>query len=160
MLRITSVAGNIHADGFRHLDVKGCHRLRLSRNDLEKRRMRRVSDTGGDVIVSLEPGVFLNDGDIAYSGDEIILVEQIPEMVIAVDISGVDSPDVLVMIGHAIGNLHRPISIRGTAIYLPAQAESELELFRSILKVSGQVQVSIDRLVFKPDPRANIAGHG
>lgn len=160
MIRVTRVAGNVRSGACAPLEGRRPHRLRLPRGDLQKHRMRREADTGADIVISLETGEHLRDGDVMVDGDDAVVVEQLPELVIAVRPEGAASPRSLILIGHAIGNLHRPVSIRGDTIYLPAQAESEAALFEDMLGHAGRVGISMSSMVFKPDPKADISGHG
>ena len=43
-------------------------------------------------------------------------------------------PDVMTLLGHIIGNRHRPISIQSEEILFPIQADSEKEVFTKLFQ--------------------------
>ena len=163
MLKMTSVAGNAFCGNASGLpEGRRCGRLRLPRTDLERNRMRRRTDAGHDVAVMLEPGTVLHDGDILTDGTNTVTVEQLPETVIAArPLDGAATPaDLLVMIGHTIGNMHRPVSVEDGTIYFPIQAESEIGVFQGLFAgAAGRIRLSVEERVFRPRPGADVRGH-
>ncbi|RNJ79902.1 MAG: urease accessory protein UreE [Nitrosopumilus sp. B06] len=152
MLRITSISGNIH-DGRPH-DADSEH-LCMSRTELEKSRLRRETDGGTDVGLSLDPGMTLRDGDILAGGKRPIIIRQLAERVISVKL---DDPGMRVLAGHIIGNRHRPIAVENDVIYFPAQADSELEVFEKLFAGIGAT-LSMEKRVFTPHTGAEIHEH-
>ena len=63
-----------------------------------------------------------------------IVVEQLPEKIISVKLKTKKMTDVMVLLGHIIGNRHRPISIQGDEISFPIQADSEKEIFTKLFQ--------------------------
>jgi len=153
LLYFTSAAkGN--ADNSGEIEI-----LQLARTDLAKKRLRRRTDKGTDVAVDLERGT-LQDGDILQDGKKSILVRQMPELVLGVRLAGDASAESLILLGHIIGNMHRPISIDGNTAYLPIQAESELETFENLLSVvPGGIELFTKRMVWNPRAGADVSGH-
>ena len=134
MLAVTSISGNIfHDKMYGSLETGTFERLKVSRYDLEKSRIRRQTDKGTDVGLDLASGEILHHGDILSNDDKIIVIEQLPEKVISVRLKNknMSRVDLLVLIGHIIGNRHRPISIKNDVISFPIQADSELEVFQN-----------------------------
>lgn len=158
LLTITSVSGNVfEPNGFKLKDQK-IERLKISRQELEKTRMRKKTDNGTDVGLVLESGS-LRNGDILTDGDRIIVVEQLPEKVIAVKLKE-NSTDLLILIGHIIGNRHRPISIENGIVYFPIQARSELEVFdRLFSEIRDKIELSIEEKIFRPHSGADVHDH-
>ena len=153
MLRFTSAAKDTPEDSG-ETEI-----LQLTRTDLAKKRLRRRTDRGTDVAVELERGT-LHDGDILKDGGKSILVRQTPELVLGVRFSGEASAESLILLGHIIGNMHRPISIEGKTAYLPIQAESELETFENLLRaVPGRIELFTKRTVWNPRAGADVSGH-
>lgn len=85
MLISVSIVGNIFTENGSHtLKEKVFERLQISRNDLEKNRIRRTTDKGTDISIVLERGSKLQHGDILNYGKNFIVVYQTPEKVITV----------------------------------------------------------------------------
>lgn len=157
MLEITCVAGNIF-DG--NIEDAGFERLKLSRAELQKNRIRRSTDGGTDVGLALEPGRALRNGDILTDGKKKIIVEQIPEKVIAIRLKD-PSPDLGVLAGHIIGNRHRPVSIQDGTVMFPVQADSELETFEKLFSsMAGSIEMEVKETVFNPHLAMNVHDHG
>lgn len=156
MLKITSISGNISVDPvlekkFQTLNKKGkCEILKLTRTELEKNRMRKNTDNGTDVGILLDDGVKLHHGDVLESEDKFILVEQMPEKVLAIRLTSANS-ELPVLVGHIIGNRHRPISIDNDYVLFPIQADSELEVFKGLFSdILDNLEIEIQERVFVP----------
>ena len=153
MLAVTSVTGNIFADRrlsekYRRAKAAGrCERLRISRMEMERLRLRRRTDRGTDVGLVIEPGSRLHHGDVLAAVEKFIVVEQLPEKVVTI---GIKKSDVglAALIGHMIGNRHRPIALDSDNISFPIQAESELDTFRNLLP--AEVRLKVKERVFIP----------
>ncbi len=114
-------------------------------------RMRKTTDRGTDVALVLAAGTHLRHGDVLAAAGKMILVEQEPEKVAVVRIRDND-PKLAVLVGHAIGNLHRPIKVENGRICFPIQAESELEMLRrQFSAIIDHVEISADVMVFEPE---------
>lgn len=160
MLKISAPVGNIFKDEeFGRLD-KNVEKLYLSRIELEKRILRRKGNQGTDVGLSLDPGVKLCHGDVISNGDTKILIEQLPEKVISVKLKTIDVIDVMVLLGHIIGNRHRPISIQKEEILFPIQADSEKEVFEKLFhSIANHIEMSVKEQVFLPHTGADVHEH-
>jgi urease accessory protein len=120
--------------------------------EMERLRLRRRTDRGTDIGLVLEPGNRLNHGDVLAAKERFIVVEQLPEKVMSVRIQKYDTEKMVglaALIGHAIGNRHRPIAIdhHGT-ISFPVQAESEVDTFRKLLPAG--VKLKVTEQIFLP----------
>ena len=160
MLISVSIIGNIFTEnGSQILKEKAFEKLQISRNDLEKNRLRRTTDKGTDVSIVLERGSKLQHGDILNQGESIIVVYQTPEKVITVKTKE-DSFELCVLLGHIIGNRHRPISLENRTVTFPIQAESELEIFeRLFAPIIGKIEMNIEEKIYIPDQRMNVHEH-
>lgn len=156
MLAITSIAGNIFTDRrlsekYRRAKAAGkCELMTISRIDMERLRLRRRTDQGTDVGLVLEPGSRLHHGDV-LSADIFIVVEQQPEKVVSIDIRKDDIEKMVglaALIGHTIGNRHRPIAVDHGTISFPIQTEAEVDTFRKLLPAALKLKIK-DR-VFIP----------
>jgi len=161
MLEVNSPIGNIFLDeGFDDLKSGDFEKLKISRMELEKRILRRKTDRGTDVGLNLEPGIKLRHGDVIKNGDTRIVVEQIPEKIIIVKLKNKKMTDVMVLLGHIIGNRHRPIAIKNDEISFPIQADSEMEVFTKLFQsIINHIEMTIEERIFSPHSGADIHEH-
>lgn len=158
MLTITSVSGNVFHDR-EYGSLEGHEILRVSRPELEKSRMRRRTDGGTDVGLALAPGAGLRHGDVLSGGGKTIVVEQLPEKVLTVKLKN-SAVEPAVLVGHVIGNRHRPISVKDGAVSFPVQADSELGVFERLFAgMADGVELSIEEAVFTPHKGADVHDH-
>ena len=169
MLTVTSIVGNIFHD--KSLRKKSKHfagnyeKLIISRLETERSRLRRKTDKGTDIGLILKSGTKLQHGDILLSTKEkFIIVEQLPEKVISIRIKKKEPKNLLklcIMIGHIIGNRHRPIAIdeKGT-ISFPIQADSEVDVFRRLLhNTVDYMELTMEERIFQPEQGMNVHEH-
>ena len=156
MLTVTSVAGNIFADSrmaekYRRAKAAGMgERLLVSRMEMERLRLRRRTDGETDIGLVLEPGSRLHHGDV-LAAEKFIVVEQLPEKVVSISISKNDFEKIVglaALVGHTIGNRHRPIAVDHGTISFPIQAESEVDTFRKLLPAG--VKLKLKEEIFLP----------
>lgn len=166
MLTVTSILGNAFRDKeYRFLlDSADVERLKLMRAEIGRNHLRRRTDRGTDVGVSLESGQTLQNGDVlnAHRESRTILVEQLPEKVIAVSPGQDDSREaVFALVGHAVGNRHRPISVQDGIILFPISSDSELSVFRTLFaSISDAIELAVECRVFAPHAGADVHEHG
>ena len=159
MLEISSPIGNIFLNE-EFGDLKNYEKLKISRMELEKRILRRKTDNGTDVGLNLDPGVKLHHGDVIKNGDSIIVIEQQPEKIISIKLGAKNNTSMLVILGHIIGNRHRPISIQNDEILFPIQADSEIEVFTKLFQnIINHIEMSIEERVFSPSTGADVHEH-
>jgi len=161
VLEVSSPVGNIFLDeGFDDLKSGNFEKLKISRMELEKRILRRKTDRGTDVGLNLEPGVKLRHGDVIKNGDMKIIVEQLPEKIITVRLKDKKMMDVMVLLGHIIGNRHRPISIKNDEISFPIQADSEKEVFTKLFQsIINHIEMTVEERIFSPHSGADVHEH-
>jgi urease accessory protein len=175
MLTVNRILGNIYNNehlntSFKELVSKQQNETFLiTRTESQRQRMRKVSNKGTDIALSLDFGSHhLRHGDVLLlNEDQIVVVEIEPENVLQVEISretltgDVDSViQIPVQIGHTIGNLHRPIKLDGSRIYFPIQAESEIEMFRKLFHpFHHHIEIQSKKIVFEPDENVNVHEH-
>ncbi len=161
MLKVNSPVGNIfHDKEFDDLKNENFEKLKISRIELEKRILRRKTDRGTDVGLNLEPGVKLRHGDVIKNGDMEIVVEQLPEKIITVKLKNKKMMDVMVLLGHIIGNRHRPISIKDDEVSFPIQADSEKDVFTKLFQnIINHIEITIEEKIFFPHSGADVHEH-
>lgn len=168
MLKITSIAGNIFENKelekkYHSLNDRSlCESLKFSRQELEKKRMRKNTDKGSDVGLIFDDNSKLSHGDVLIIDDKFIFVEQLPEKILSVSQKSISkNKDLPVILGHIIGNMHRPISIEENSVSFPIQDDSELELFKKLFEeIIDDLDLKIQNKVFVPHKGMNVHEHG
>ena len=165
MLIVNTVLGNIYKDDQLAKKIEDSKelgkfkRLLLSRIEMEKSRLRKKTDDGFDIGFILEPGTKLQHGDVISESDENILIEQLPEKTLTVKFKQNDK-NLFLLVGHIIGNRHRPISIRNETISFPIHDNSEMELFERLFhEVIHEIDLSIDEQRFIPHTSMDVHEH-
>ena len=165
MLIVNTVLGNIYKDDQLAKKIEDSkeqgkfRRLLLSRIEMEKSRLRKKTDDGFDIGFVLEPGIKLQHGDVISESDENILIEQLPEKTLTVKFKQNDK-NLFLLVGHIIGNRHRPISIRNETISFPIHDNSEMELFERLFhEVIHEIDLSIDEQRFIPHTSMDVHEH-
>ena len=157
MININSILGNI----FKETRLKNTNfeKLIISRIDLEKRILRKNTDLGTDIGINLDSGIKLQHGDIIGNNETKIIVEQIPEKVISVKLKE-NNENIAILLGHIIGNRHRPIAIKNKMILFPIQEDSELEIFQRLFKeIIDHIELKIEEEIFLPHTSADVHEH-
>ena len=165
MLIVNTILGNIYKDDQLAKKIEDSkeqgkfRRLLLSRIEMEKTRLRKKTDDGFDIGFVLEPGTKLQHGDVISESDETILIEQLPEKTLVVKFKE-NRKDLFLLVGHIIGNRHRPISIRNETISFPIHDDSEMELFERLFhEVIHEIDLSIDEQCFIPHTSMDVHEH-
>ena len=144
---------------------KVCETIKISRLESQRVRMRKISDKGTDVALTLPPGTRLRHGDvIIITENKIVVVGIEPEDVIMIEIrDNIHEDDIIevpVRVGHTIGNLHRPIKLEGNKIYFPIQADTELEMFKKLFEpINEHLDIKKTTMVFEPEDGTEIHEH-
>ena len=130
-------------------------KIAISRTESERLRMRKSTDRGTDVALAMSAGTHLRHGDVVSLAEKMIVIAIDPEKVAVVRLKNGDARTA-VLVGHAIGNLHRPIKVEGDKIVLPVQSDGEIEMLRRQLEhVAGGVEITLDFAVFEPEAGAH-----
>jgi len=157
MLNINSILGNIFKDT--SLECANLEKLIISRIDLEKRILRKKTNLGTDVGINLNSSTKLQHGDIIGNHETKIIVEQMPEKIISVKLKENDEK-IAILLGHIIGNRHRPIAIKDKMILFPIQEDSELDIFQKLLKeIIDHIELKIEEEIFLPHTSADVHEH-
>ena len=161
MLQVNAPIGNIFVDK-EFIDLKNVkfEKLRISRMDLEKRIFRKKTDLGTDIGWNLDPGIRLRPGDVFKKEGKKIVLEQLPEKVISVKIKAKNKAELMFLVGHIVGNRHRPVSLQGDEILFPIQADSELETFAKLFEgIINSIELTIKEQVFYPTLGGDLHEH-
>jgi urease accessory protein len=171
MISINSVVGNIQNDydlaqKYNQMTAKQLSEIiQISRSEAQRSRMRKTSNKGSDVAITLPQSVHIKHGDVLLlNSDKIIIVEIQPEKVAVIavknNIASEHLFEMAVKVGHTIGNLHRPIKLEDNKIILPIQAESELDLLKKVLgSIKDHIDITSTTMVFEPEEGADVHEH-
>ena len=171
MITINSIIGNIYHDENlrkRYEDMSSqslCESIRINRIEAQRVRMRKRSSKGTDIALTTTPGTRLRHGDVLMAGnDKMITIELEPENLAVVEVRDNihehDAVQVPVTIGHAIGNLHRPIKLEGRKIYFPIQTDSEIEMFKKTFgRLLDHLEITQAKMVFEPEEETDVHEH-
>lgn len=171
MITIDSIVGNIYRDQNlrkRHEEMLSrslCESVKINRMEAQRVRMRKASNKGTDIAITLPSGTKLRHGDILLlTNEQMVVLELEPENVIVLKVKeNLHEDDVVEIparIGHAIGNLHRPLKLEDRTIYFPIQAESEVGMFKKIFSpLADHLEISSTKMVFEPDEGMDIHEH-
>jgi urease accessory protein len=171
MITINSIIGNMyHDENLRrqYEDMSSqslSESIRINRMEAQRVRMRKRSSKGTDIALTMTPGTKLRHGDVLMvENDKIITIELEPENLAVIrvkdNIHEHDAVQVPVTIGHAIGNLHRPIKLEGRKIYFPIQTDSEIEMFKRIFgRLLDHLEITQSKMVFEPEEGTDVHEH-
>lgn len=157
MININSILGNIFKEN--NFENNNLEKLKISRVDLEKRILRKKTNLGTDIGINLDSNTKLKHGDIIGNNEIKIIVEQMAEKVISVKIKQ-NNEKMGILLGHIIGNRHRPIEIKEKIIVFPIQEDSELEIFERLFKeIINHIELKIEKAIFLPHTSADVHEH-
>ena len=157
MININSILGNIFKEN--NFENNNLEKLKISRVDLEKRILRKKTNLGTDIGINLDSNTKLKHGDIIGNNEIKIIVEQMAEKVISVKIKQ-NNEKMGILLGHIIGNRHRPIVIKDKMILFPIQEDSELEIFQRLFKeIIDCIELEIQEEIFLPHTSADVHEH-
>jgi urease accessory protein len=171
MIHINKILGNIHSDSYlqeKYQDMKKkdkVEKIELNRLEADRIRIRKVSDKGTDLALTLNPGSHIHDGDVILVEEETMVIAKRESENVAIislnnDISAEQILDMAIKLGHIIGNMHRPIRVINNKVYFPIQSDSEIELFKRLFYNLGQdIDIKTENIVFEPDLGYDIHGH-
>lgn len=169
MITVSSALGNIYHDDEWNEKFQNASKtnsfeiLKLSRPDLVKNRLKGKTNKGTEIGI-LYPNSKIHHGDVLFSNDKkFIIIQQTPEKVISVTKNSkfeANFDDTLILLGHIIGNRHRPIQIENNKIFFPILSESELETFKKLFSsIINRIDMKIEERVFEPHGEMNVHEH-
>ena len=164
LITVNSVIGNINKDKKLHEEYEAfcqkdfCEKIVVNRLESQRVRMRKTTNKGTDVGLVFAQGLALKNGDVVYLTEEkMIIVEIEPESVAVLSLKSDDSQEyalfgLAVRIGHLLGNLHRPIKVVGETVYVPIQADTEIDLLKKIFEpLHRHLDIAKGQIVFEPE---------
>lgn len=171
MIHIDRIIGNINSDSDLHEKYQTMsknnkvEKIQVSRLEADRTRIRKLSDKGTDLALTLIPGSHIDDGDVVMLTEEkMVIAKRESENVVIVsltsDISTKQILETAIKLGHIIGNMHRPIKVTNNKVYFPIQSDSEIELFKKLLyNLRDYINIKNENIVFEPETGYDIHGH-
>ena len=170
MIQVDKIIGNIDSEPYLTmcndmLKNGRVEKIEISRLESERLRLRKTSDKGTDIAITMGPGSRIRDGDILLLTEQrMVIVKRTSEDVAMISLKGIKTQDQLfetaTKLGHTIGNMHRPIKITNGKIYLPIQSKSEIQVFEKLLfNIRDNLEIHHENMIFDPEPGYDIHGH-
>src|SRR5260370_15195902 len=129
LVRVDAIVGRATDDGWPgRLESARVDVLRLGQAEAQKSRLRKITEGGVEVAISLDRGMQLRDGDILLwdeARDAAIVARVDFNEVLVIDLSGrlgrppEKSVTTCVELGRALGNQHWAAVVKGTVVYVP-----------------------------------------
>jgi urease accessory protein len=171
MIHINKILGNINSDSDLYekyqdmLKKDKVEKIELSRLQADRTRIRKVSDKGTDLALTLNPGSHIYDGDVVLLTEERIIIakrgsENVAIVSLNKDISTEQILETAIKLGHIIGNMHRPIRVVNNKVCFPIQSDSEIELFKKLFyNLRQDIDIKTKNIIFEADSGYDIHGH-
>ncbi|BFU96060.1 MAG: Urease accessory protein UreE [Nitrospira sp.] len=152
MLVIEAIIGNIHETVWNaRLEQATLDWLALDQWEAQKSRLRKPSQNGVDVAVSLPRGVLLRDGDVLVWDEErqaAIVARVTLKEVMVVELTALQThtSDTLIRtcveLGHALGNQHWPAVVKSNRVYIPLTVDKQV--MASVMKTHAFRGITYD----------------
>lgn len=111
----------------------GVERLRLTLWDAQKTHLRRRTDRGTELGLTLPRGTALRDGDVLWLDREqrrMVVAALEERRVLVIDIvpgaSAEETARTALRLGHVLGNQHWPVRIEGLTAYVPVVIDEKV----------------------------------
>lgn len=136
MILVEHIVGNMNDAPWRErLAAAQVDLLALDQWEAQKNRLRKTSQGGVELAISLDRGVFLRNDDVLVwdqaAGVAIVAHITLKDvMVIQMDALLAKDAETLVRtaveLGHAIGNQHWPAVVKGTQVFVPLTVDRKV----------------------------------
>src|SRR5579884_966332 len=170
LITVSSIVGNIRGDPrlaevyHRMAGKNMAESITISRSESQRSRMRKRSDKGTDIAFTLDQGVHIRHRDVVMlTENKIVVIDIEPEDVAMIEVKENSKDYILnlvIRIGHIIGNLHRPIKIEENRIFFPIQADTEIDMLRNLLHpIADHVEIKKTSMIFEPEEEMKVHAH-
>lgn len=136
MILIENVIGNkSDTEWIDKLPTVNVDVLRLEQWEATKNRIRKFSEQGRELAISLPRNVNLRDGDVLFFDEEnntVVLAGIAMKDVLVIELKDMETLSnqelirVCFELGHGLGNQHWPAVIKGTSIYVPLSVDQKV----------------------------------
>jgi len=108
------------------IDREGALTVRLDGTERRRSRVRTTTEEGHDIGVVTPRD--LDAGDVLAADDRLVVVELDAVEAMVIDLAAADAPLTTgVALGHAVGNRHWDLAIRGETVSLPVTDRKRME---------------------------------
>jgi urease accessory protein len=129
LVRVNAVVGSsAEAEWPGRLSGASVDLLHLDEVEAQKSRLRKATDAGVEIAISIDRGTQIRDGDILFWDEvrraAIVAHVELKEVLVIGLGALVGGPDEVAMarcveLGHALGNQHWPAVVKGLRVYVP-----------------------------------------
>ncbi|EPG0370385.1 hypothetical protein ACSWVZ_003253 [Photobacterium damselae] len=122
-----------------------CDTMHLEHWESSKSRIKKKTEGGRDIAISLERGKHLHNNDIIYIDHNkkiFITVEMKLKNVLKISLDSNADINTIFKLGHALGNQHWPAILENHAIYVPLYVDEKI--MRSMLKTHNFKDIDIE----------------
>jgi urease accessory protein len=162
LVRVDAIMGRTTEDDWPDLLAEAqVDVLRLDQSEAQKSRLRKATDAGVEVAISLDRGTQLRDGDILLWDEArraaIVARVDLNDVLLIYLGALVDGPPEVSMarcveLGHALGNQHWAAVVKGDRVYVP------LTVARAVM-TSVMKTHSFEGVMYKFVPGAEVLPH-
>ncbi len=152
MVIIEKVLGNISDERWKGIAAGArLDELRLNQWDAQKNRLRKMSEGGTELAISLDRNSFLHDGDVLSwdAATRVLVVARVMlSEVLVIDLSELSGRDPEQMartcfeLGHALGNQHWPAVVKDHRVFVPLTVDRKV--MASVMRTHGFKNISYD----------------
>lgn len=124
--------------------------LALEQWEAPKNRLRKASEGGIELAISLPRSEHLHDGDVLYHDEDknaIVVARIALKEVMVIELEELEtlSPQEILRtcfeLGHGLGNQHWPAVIKGTTVYVPLSVDQKV--MASVMKTHAFERVKV-----------------
>lgn len=136
MILVEKILGNINEPAWRDRSPAArVDLLVLEQWEAPKNRLRKASEGGIELAISLARSEHLHDGDVLYvdEANNVIVVARVAlKDVLVIEMEGLESlsPAEILRaafeLGHGLGNQHWPAVIKGSTVYVPLSVDQKV----------------------------------
>ena len=145
MILVEEILGNIKEPDWKNKSAQvKVDLLMLEQWEAPKNRLRKASEGGIELAISLVRSQHLHDGDVLYfdQDNKVMVVAKVAlKEVLVIDLEGLEqlAPQEILRtcfdLGHGLGNQHWPAVIKGSTVYVPLSVDQKV--MASVMRTHG-----------------------
>lgn len=136
MILVEKILGNLKDPQWHERSHSGqVDYLALEQWEAPKSRLRKISEGGVELAISLPRSEHLHNGDVLYYDEQsrIVIAARIAlKEVMVIELEGLErlSPQEILLtcfeLGHGLGNQHWPAVVKGSTVYVPLSVDQKV----------------------------------